>query len=240
MTPLASIIIATYNRPAVLDRTLRSIVRQVVPFPYEVIVVDDGSDDPQAVSVVVAQYGFPPSVSLAPTRYRNPAVARNVSVQRSMGSILILQSDDVEHDGQAITTLVSRLQEDHDTCVLATVTNVDAEGRPLDLYTGPHKRRLLFFLGAVRREHFLAVGGFDESFIEPGYEDKWFGTCLERIGVQPCFLNDVHGRHRDHPRPDNSKSPVSKKVYRDHVTHAEQVGGCWRAWSSPFVAPHAC
>ena len=40
-----SIVLATYNKPKLLERTLDSILRQRPPFRYEVIVVDDGSTD---------------------------------------------------------------------------------------------------------------------------------------------------------------------------------------------------
>ena len=56
--PMVSIVIAVYNEPAhVLTRTLRSLAEQSWP-RYEVIVVDDGSDDPDTCRNLCAHYGY--------------------------------------------------------------------------------------------------------------------------------------------------------------------------------------
>jgi len=229
IAPVASILIATYNKAPALARTLASIRRQI-DLPVEVIVVDDGSTD--ATADVAFAWGVTYS-PLAPSGYRNPAPVRNLAVQLSTAPILILQSDEVEHVGAVIAPLVRIVERGHP--VLATVTNVNADGDVLDVYCSPRKRRPLFFLGAILREDFLAVGGFDESFVDPGYEDQWFGDCLAHTG-RPCHFTDaVQGRHWDHPRPANSKSVRSKRIYQQHVAYAETQPEGWRAWRSPFV-----
>ena len=43
--PYTSIVMATFNKASSLERTLASITSQSVGFPYEIIVVDDGSSD---------------------------------------------------------------------------------------------------------------------------------------------------------------------------------------------------
>ena len=42
--PVASILIITRNKPERLDITLYSLSKQVCKYPFEVIVVDDGSE----------------------------------------------------------------------------------------------------------------------------------------------------------------------------------------------------
>jgi len=39
------VIIPTYNNELVLDLSLKSLINQQFDYPYEIIVVDDGSDD---------------------------------------------------------------------------------------------------------------------------------------------------------------------------------------------------
>ena len=50
----ASVVLATHNKADALDRTLASIFRQSVPFSFEVVVIDDGSND--HTSDVLAKY----------------------------------------------------------------------------------------------------------------------------------------------------------------------------------------
>jgi len=86
--------VPTYNRAALLDETLRSILAQTVP-PDEIIVVDDGSTD--ATADVCARQ--PRSVRYI--RQDNsglPAVARNRGIAESRGDwIALCDSDDVWH-----------------------------------------------------------------------------------------------------------------------------------------------
>ena len=43
--PYISIVIATFNKAAILDKTLTSIKANVTDIPYDIIVIDDGSPD---------------------------------------------------------------------------------------------------------------------------------------------------------------------------------------------------
>lgn len=197
----ASITIATHNRADALDKTIASIFRQQVPFPFEVIVVDDGSND--HTSDVLAKYPVITSrIERAPV-HRNPAPARNLAIALSSGDILIMQSDDVlHHSSNAIEELVAQVDAHPDSAVFATVVNVNEHGVAVSSYVSPRRRRAFFFLGAIRREHILAIGGNDEEFNLPGYEDAWLRDCLEH-GLQTpfVFLASVVAHHQDHPRP---------------------------------------
>src|SRR5437773_10092695 len=57
--PKASVIVSTYNRPVLLGRALASIYAQIDTFPsFEVIVIDDASDDAAAVEKVLRHWAF--------------------------------------------------------------------------------------------------------------------------------------------------------------------------------------
>ena len=43
--PIVSITMSTFNRPDILENTLKSIRKNKTSLPYEIIVVDDGSPD---------------------------------------------------------------------------------------------------------------------------------------------------------------------------------------------------
>ncbi len=102
----------------------------------------------------------------------------------------------------------------------------------LRLLTGNQWKRPLFFLGSLWRKDLYAVGGNDEDFVEPGYDDDWFGDCLIKgLGLKPQFLDHVVGLHLDHPRPANidQRMGISKKVYYQKRTAALDGTGFWEA-----------
>lgn len=89
--PYFSIIIPAYNRGFVLDRTLRSCLDQTFP-DFEVIVVDDGSEDDTAA--VMARH---PDPRIVYERQANAgaSAARNRGVALARGSyVAFLDSDD--------------------------------------------------------------------------------------------------------------------------------------------------
>ncbi len=234
-----SICIATFSHERIVDKTLYlkrvldSVYDQHPTFDFEVIVVDDGS--PKSDTARLCR-NYPLRYHRIARRpiFRNPSVARNVAYRMAEGEIIIPQSDDVEHQGNAIKTLVEELQPSN--FVIANVYNFSLRGEPAYCYgdwhelTGPRGRaqRPIFFLGALRREDLYAVGGCDEDFKEPGKEDVWFGDCLTKgLGLTPYFSTEIVGHHLDHPRASHSNN--SRAVYR-----RKWGNGIWCASGGPW------
>jgi glycosyltransferase involved in cell wall biosynthesis len=90
-----SIIICTYNRAALLKRTLKSLSCQTLkPEDFEVIVVDDGSRDSTAEVCETLSHGMPNLKYISTGRNRGTGCAANVGVQSSKGDYLIFTDDD--------------------------------------------------------------------------------------------------------------------------------------------------
>lgn len=224
-----SIVTATRNKGDYLRRVLDSIFRQKVPFPYEVIVVDDGSTDKtlEVCSDFDIQY-----IRLENSEYRNPSVARNVGYRAALGEIIIAQSDEViHHTGDTIERMCAELQKGE--FVLATVYNYCMKTKKrLSVYTGTKNPRPFFFLGAVWKSDLYRIGGNDEEFIKPGYDDNWFADCLMKgLGLNVRFLGDVVGLHQDHHRPLGIEGQIlpSKHLYEEKLQLGkfESSGGPW-------------
>ncbi len=236
-----SICIAAYDKPRHLARALASIYRQYLPRDVEVIVVDDGSSD-EGVHLACKLYPLLKYVRLdrSPV-YRNPAVARNVAYRAAVGEIIVCQSDDVEHQGSALRTLVDELLAQDKTFVLARVVNRDWQGNPCLLYgryhelVGPGWNRPLFFLGALYRRDLYAVGGNDERFTAPGREDVWFADCLMNgLGLTPYYSSRAVGYHLDHPRPIALGSLCIPSTVLYRRLHSRAMAGLL-----PWLAPDA-
>ncbi|NLX97356.1 MAG: glycosyltransferase family 2 protein [Rhodopirellula sp.] len=195
---LASIVIASRNHAQLLHRTLASIRRQQTSFAFEVIVVDDGSTDETAV---VCRRFAVDYCRLENERYRNPSLARNVGYRRARGDVIVAQSDDVMHSSPNNVQRLVRDLAPGGEFLIATVY----DRKPADdagQYTGLENRRPLFFLGSLRRRDLYAVGGNDEEFTEPGYEDDWFADCLiHGLGLAPRYHPEIVAWHQPHPRP---------------------------------------
>lgn len=197
--PRISAIIPTYNRAALLDGTLRSLMEQTVR-PDEVIVVDDGSEDETAS--VVAQ--FPPCVRYIRIANSGAPVARNAGASQATGDWLwFCDSDDLWHPTYlvraldlavaqpSLTFIFGNFQLVHDgtwggrskfeTAPPCYWDGLDVEWVGGDaVVTQPLYSRLLRFQSVfhstllVSRMLFQKIGGYDSRFAGTGSEDFEF------------------------------------------------------------------
>jgi glycosyltransferase involved in cell wall biosynthesis len=176
--PLVTVVIPTYNRASVIGTTVTNVLRQTYE-NFELVVVDDGSTD--NTQEVLAQFGE--KIRIVRQENGGAAKARNRGATEARGEILAFQDSDDEWHPTKLARQVDLLQRVGPSvpcCVCNaifrprnandsekrtfTIAKLDAnceQGRWLNpaevLATRP-----LFFnqVVAVRREAFLAVGGF--------------------------------------------------------------------------------
>ena len=231
-----SVVMATRNKAAALAVTLESIAVQDVPFPVEVIVVDDGSTDntPEVCRQYDVQYH-----RLESARYGNPSIPRNVGYRAARGEVILAQSDEVVHvTPHAVEFLTCNLHPGE--FLLAQVANWHyRDGKPVKFirqYCGPARQLPYFFLGAVWRKDLYAVGGNDEEFVKDGFEDNWFADCLTKgLGLTPRYTDQVKAHHQHHdPNADlAAQVTVSQKLYEAKVGKAERTG-VWCSSGGPW------
>jgi hypothetical protein len=178
---LLTIVIPATDRPPTLARCLAALRR---------------SDEPHAVEVVTA----PPGAG--------PAAARNAGAARGGGEILVFVDADVEVHPDALRRLRAAL--DRDPGLDAVFGAYD--DRPAAPATVSRFRNLLHHhvhvsspgpaatfwagLGAVRREAFEAVGGFDaRRFPRPSIEDIELGVRLCAAGRRVALEPAARGTH---------------------------------------------
>ncbi|HET7699868.1 MAG TPA: glycosyltransferase family A protein [Candidatus Limnocylindria bacterium] len=97
MTPLPtfSVVIPTYNRADVVERTLRQLDAQdYPPDRFEVIVVDNSTDDTPAMVGRLAASSRAP-IRLLHRSERLPAVKRNIGLHAATGDLVLFLNDDV-------------------------------------------------------------------------------------------------------------------------------------------------
>ena len=207
--PVASIVIPTYGRPRRILECLESLQRQDFPEPWEVVVVDDGSPEP--VEALLA--GRSMAIDLRVIRQANagPAAARNFGVREARGEIIAFTDDDCRPEPAWLETLVQAARDRPDALVGGTTMN----GLPDELFSATSQLIVdfvyehfnadpanAFFLASnnilCRRDRFLSIGGFDESFPRAGGEDREFCDRWRVTGLPIVWLPGARIEHRHH------------------------------------------
>ena len=191
-----AVIIPCYNLGRTLGEALESVRLQTRP-AAEIIVVDDGSDDPYTRHVVGRM--IDEGACIVQTANQGVAAARNLGVGlTSAPYVVLLDADDVlrpDYIERAAALLDSRPEIDFVTCALEAFGGAEYAWSPPPLSWietlvrgGPHVSSMF------RRTLWKTVGGFDTSL--DGYEDTDFWlTALER-GCRGETLPEALVRYR--------------------------------------------
>ena len=167
IAPLVSVVIATNRGGRFLSETIESVRMQTHP-SVELIVVDDGSPDPEAIAAAVADY---PDVHLVRLPAAGVSIARNIGAAAASGSYLAFLDDDDRWHPDRLAAGVARLEADP-SYVLAYcgMRAIDATGRVLadadqvavaDRFDVARRATGILLPNiVVRAEAFTAVGGF--------------------------------------------------------------------------------
>jgi glycosyltransferase involved in cell wall biosynthesis len=209
----STLVVTTYNWPAALDLTLRSIARQSVP-PAEVIVADDGSG-PETAQVVERwkSHIAAPLVHLwQPHEGFRLARSRNRAIAAANGDYLIIVDGDMVLHRHFVADHLDAARHGSFIQGVRLLTEADTASRMLrdecmDLgffSTGIRRRRhavrnralsrMLFWKrvgqSAIRgcnqaywKSDLLRVNGFNEAFVGWGREDNEIAARLYNVGV---------------------------------------------------------
>lgn len=181
-------VVPAFNAAAYLTRCLDALQQSGVPF--ELIVVDDASTDAAAIEVMQrAGAGY-----LRLEQNGGPAIARNAGVRRATGEIVVFIDSDVVVTPSTLAALRAVFVDEPgvDVCFGSYDDSPDADGvvsRYRNLLhhhvhqTGPRDATTFWAgCGALRRQVFLDIGGYDERFRRPSIEDIELGMRLRAAG----------------------------------------------------------
>jgi len=195
--PTVSVIIPVYNDTRYLEEAIDSALAQTHR-PFEVIVIDDGSEPP--IELPERRVG---RVRFARVQHRGQGAARNIAAYHTRGDVLaFLDADDV--------WLPDKLQRQ--VAVLADDPSVDMvfggveeflspELDPTELPAVAHEEQRVGGLPSafvVRRKSFNRVGGFRDDVVFGEFVD-WYSRALE-IGLREARIDEVVTRRRIHDR----------------------------------------
>ena len=104
-----SVVIPTYNRIALVERAIDSVLRQSIK-PFDIIVVDDGSDDGTS-EMIQKKYR---SINLVQQQNSGVSAARNNGIKHAKGDWISLLDSDDEWTEKKLENQVDRLIKNPD------------------------------------------------------------------------------------------------------------------------------
>jgi len=203
--PQVSVVVATRNRPERLQLLLASLTVQTLARPaWEVIVVDDASDDGLTEDTLAEAEaeGHLPLRVLRQERQAGPATAREAGWRAAHGTLIAFTDDDCEPTPDWLAAGISAAGQDPGRFVqgrtLPNPRELGSRGpysRTIEVAgPNPHFHTCNIF---YPRELLEAIGGFDvASFgIEPGGEDSDLAWRAIAAGAEPVFAADALAFH---------------------------------------------
>ncbi len=191
---MVSVVIATRNRSKRLARALDAIEAQDLDAPFELIVVDDASDDDTQAVLANRRTG---SVELRVERRTTaggPAGARNSGLRLARAALVAFTDDDCEPSPGWLSAIVRAAGAREDVIVQGPTQPNPRETQEM----GPFSRTLkVSRLGpwfptcnvAYPRSMLQSLGGFDESL--PRGEDTDLAYRALAIGARPVWAPDA-------------------------------------------------
>ena len=117
--PVATVLIATYNRAPLLDRTLASIrqLRVAAGRPWEVIVVDNNSSDDTRAIVEGHARDFPVPLTYLFEARQGRSSAVNAGIATAQGDLIAMTDDDVQVDASWLDAACDALLDSSDSAI---------------------------------------------------------------------------------------------------------------------------
>lgn len=249
-----SVVIPTFNRAAILERTLLALERQRFEPEsregdgFEVIVVDDGSTDDTGRRVRTLQSSCRMNLRYFHQENQLQGAARNLGSRHAAGDYLVFLGDDTAPDDGFLEAHRQAHRREPEEVAVIGYTPWAADPPPTRFmqYVGEHGWQFGFALIqdardvpfnflytanlSLPRRRFLACGGFDEGFKEYGWEDVELGWRLKQQGLRLVYQPCAVARHH-HPTSIASFIRRQRKVgysawtlYRKHPDLAGFLG----------------
>jgi len=199
-----SIIVPVHNGGLNFRRCLSSL-RDLDSNAIEIIVVADGCNDdsPEAAAKAGVQVINLPESG-------GPARARNKGALQAKGKYLFFIDADVAVPSNAVTQVESAFQKDPE--LAAVIGSYDDSPDQIN-FLSQYKNLLHHYIhqmgheeastfwgacGAIRRDIFFEMGGFDETYLKPSIEDIELGYRLIQSGYQIRLLKSIQVKHLKH------------------------------------------
>jgi GT2 family glycosyltransferase len=199
-TPSLAVIIPAFNASKTICLCLQSVLRSGIAV-RDVVVVDDGSTD--STFSLAREFG----VQVAQQARSGPAAARNLGVGMVDADIVFFLDSDCTLAVDALDRVVRFFSENPQIdALIGSYDDLPADSNVLSQYKNLMHHRVhqdsagqtqTFWsaCGAIRRDAFVAVGGFEEKFSRASVEDIHLGYRLRDAGFLTVLDPRIQVRH---------------------------------------------
>ena len=209
------VVVATHNRRASVLATLEQL--EALPERPPIVVVDNGSADGTAAAVRSSH----PGVTLLALDRNRGAFARNIGADRVQMPLIAFCDDDSWWLPGALSVAAEVFRRHPRLGLIAARVMVGSERRldPLsavmrgpapDGLPGPRVTGFLACGTVMRREPFLAVGGFCERFMI-GAEEELLAIDMRAAGWDLCYADEVVAIHDPHLEDRGPRGSLSRR-----------------------------
>jgi cellulose synthase/poly-beta-1,6-N-acetylglucosamine synthase-like glycosyltransferase/peptidoglycan/xylan/chitin deacetylase (PgdA/CDA1 family)/spore germination protein YaaH len=194
-TPFVSIIVPAYNEELVIANTIRSLLASNYS-DYEIIVVDDGSDD-NTSKVVANEFGAEERVTLLTIANGGKASALNIGLRLARGEIVVALDADTVFGPETVGALAHRFYDKEFGAIAGNAkvgnrVNLVTRWQALEYITSQNMDRRAFAslncitvvpgaVGAWRKDLLVEAGGFPSDTLA---EDQDLTLHIRRFGYK--------------------------------------------------------
>lgn len=217
-----SFIIPVYNRPDEIDELLFSFTKLKSNIPFEIVIVEDGSN--LSSEAIVNKYQSDLNIHYIFKTNSGPGNSRNYGMKKASGNYFIILDSDCILPPDYLTHVHNVLIENYVDCfggpdaahksfspiqkaINFSMTSVLTTGGIRGNKSSVNKFQPRSFNMGISKEAFLKTGGF--GHIHPG-EDPDLSIRLWKNGFQTALINEVYVYHKRRI----SWSKFYKQVYK--------------------------
>jgi len=202
--PFVSVIVPAYNEERVIEGTIRSLLNSDYD-KFEIIVVDDGSQD-RTSEVVREHFADEPVVRLFTVPNAGKAVALNLGLRYAQGEIIVALDADTQFPAETIRALARRFVDPRIGAIAGNAKvgnriNIVTRWQALEYITSQNMDRRAFAslncitvvpgaVGAWRRDLIEQCGGFSSNTLA---EDQDLTLRIRKLGYKIGYEESAIG-----------------------------------------------
>lgn len=232
---MISVVTAYYNRKKLFQRTLNSMMPYYGKVDFEVIVVDDGSDELERLEDLQTDFPFLRVIRLEKENkwYKNPCIPFNIGFSEIKGDKVIIQNPECYHFGSILEYVDAHLKENdylsfgcfsldklntNDDELISNRNHIENlilennktfnKNGDLGWYNHSKFRSDAYhFCTAMTKNDLFDLGGFDERYAKGiGYDDDEFIWRIKAKKMKIVFVDNEVVLHQNHYRYSENES----------------------------------